>query len=59
MNKEEHARRTSVSAAFDGVDITEDIKPYLLSLTYTDNEEDTADDLQIQLQDRESVWLES
>lgn len=53
------ARRTLVSVTFDGADITEDIKPYLLSVTYIDNEEDTADDLQIQLQDRESVWLES
>ncbi len=59
MSDESKARRTSVSVAFDGTDITEDIKPYLLSLTYTDNEEDEADDLQIQLQDREAVWLKS
>lgn len=29
----EPARRTNVSVAFGGTDITEDIKPYLLSLT--------------------------
>lgn len=51
------ARRTAVEVAFDGVDITSSIRPYLLSLTYTDNEEDEADDLQIKLQDRDGLWL--
>lgn len=51
------ARRTAVEVAFDGVDISESIQPYLLSLTYTDNEEDEADDLQIKLQDRDGLWL--
>jgi len=59
MNKDDQARRTSVELTFDGVDITKDIKPYLLSVTYTDNEEDAADDLQIKIQDREGVWLQS
>lgn len=53
------ARRTEVSIFFDGTDITKDIKPYLKSLAYTDNEADEADDLQIVLQDRDGVWLES
>ena len=53
------ARRTSVQVTFDGTDITNDIKPYLLSLSYTDSEEDESDKLQIQLQDRETLWLES
>lgn len=52
------ARRAELSVSFDGVDITEDIKPYLKSLTYTDNEEGDADDLQIVLQDRNRLWLE-
>ena len=52
------ARRTDVMIRFDGVDITKDIKPYFLSLTYTDNEEDTPDDIQITLQDRDGIWLE-
>lgn len=59
MNKDDQARRTSVDITFDGVDITKDIEPYLLSVTYTDNEEDAADDLQFQIQDREAVWLKS
>ncbi|NCE66058.1 hypothetical protein D1159_16095 [Pseudoflavonifractor sp. 524-17] len=57
MSKSGWARRTKVEIAFDGVDITESIQPYLRSLTYTDNEADQADDLQIQLQDREGIWL--
>lgn len=51
------ARRTAVEVTCDGVDISKSIRPYLLSLTYTDNEEDEADDLQIKLQDRDSLWL--
>ncbi len=44
--------------SFDGVNISKSIRPYLLSLQYTDNEEDEADDLQIRLQDREQLWME-
>ena len=47
MNKQDQARRTAVEIKFAGVDITKDIRPYLLSVTYTDNEEDKADDLQL------------
>lgn len=52
------ARRTEAKVSFAGVDITNDIRPYFLSLAYTDNEEGEADDLQIQLQDRDGLWLE-
>ena len=34
MDKTDQARRTSVDIFFDGADITQDIKPYLLSATY-------------------------
>ena len=51
------ARRADVEVSFDGVDITKSVRPYLLSLTYTDNEEDEADDLQIKLEDRDGLWL--
>lgn len=57
MSNANLARRTAVEVAFDGLDISESIHPYLLSLTYTDNEEDEADDLQIKLQDRDGLWL--
>ena len=53
------ARRTEVEISFDGTDITKDIRPYLKSLAYTDNEEGEADDLQLALQDRDGLWLES
>ena len=59
MNKTDQARRTAVEINFGGADVTQDIKPYLLSVTYTDNEEDAADDLQIRIQDRDDVWLQS
>lgn len=54
-----NARRTAIKLTFDGVDVTEDINKYLQSLTYTDNEEDKTDDLQISIDDREFVWLGS
>lgn len=52
MAELEMARRTEISVSIGGVDITRDMRPYLLGLTYTDNEEDETDDLQIDLQDR-------
>lgn len=58
MSNADLARRAIAEVAFDGVDITESIRPYLKSLTYIDSEEDEADDLQIKLQDREALWLE-
>ncbi len=58
MSDANQARRTAVEVAFGGVDITASIRPYLLSLTYTDQEAEEADDLQLQLQDREALWME-
>ncbi len=53
------ARHAEVTVIFDGTNITKSITPYLLSLSYTDSEEDESDDLEIQLQDREGLWLKS
>lgn len=58
MSDKNQARRTTAAVVFGGTDITASIRPYLLSITYTDNEEDEADDLQIKLQDRDGLWLE-
>lgn len=58
MSDKNSARRAAVEITFDGVDITKSIRPYLLGLTYTDNEEGEADDLQITLQDRNGIWME-
>ncbi len=57
MSEQVFARRTELEVLFGGVNITKDMKPYLLSLDYTDNEEDETDDLQIELQDRQNLWL--
>lgn len=57
MSDKSMARRTDVEVYFDGVDISASMRKYLLSLSYTDNEEDETDDLQITLEDREEVWL--
>ena len=50
-------RRTEIIIYFAGVDISQSIRPYLLTMTYTDNEEDKADDLQITLDDRDRTWV--
>lgn len=52
------ARNTKISVSFAGTDISDVVSKYLMSMTYTDNEEDEADDLQIKLQDRDGVWLQ-
>ena len=52
------ARRTAVCLFFDGVDITADLRKYLLSVSYTDNADGETDDLQIRLQDRSELWSE-
>ncbi|MBE6012080.1 MAG: hypothetical protein E7234_05935 [Lachnospiraceae bacterium] len=51
------ARRTEIKVSFNGSDITSDISKYLLSMTYTDHEEDKTDDLQLTIDDRENTWL--
>lgn len=51
------ARRTEVGVVFGGVDISDEINEYLISITYTDNEEDETDDLQLKLHDRDDIWL--
>lgn len=54
----ETARKTSLSVSFNGTDISAVVSKYLMSLSFTDNEEDEADDLQIKLQDRDGTWLQ-
>lgn len=58
MSDRSKARRTVIGVFFSGVDITSSLEKYLISLTYTDNDEDAADDLQIKLQDRSGIWRE-
>ena len=56
MSNENLARRTRPIIEFDGVDITSAILPYLLSVTYTDNEEYEADDLNIKQTVKACGW---
>ncbi len=53
------SRHSDADIVFQGVNITSDISSYLLSVTYTDNEDGETDDLQIKLQDRPGIWLKS
>ncbi len=57
MSSKDLARRTEIMLTFEGTDISADINKYLISMSYTDNEEDKTDDLQITLDDRENIWL--
>ena len=57
MSNRNLARRTKAEVSFGGINITKSIQPYLLSISYTDNEEDDTDDLQIKIQDRDDLWL--
>ena len=57
MSNKALARRADAEVYFGGVDISTSVRNHLISLSYTDNEEDEADDLQIKLQDRDGIWL--
>ena len=48
---------TEVLITYNGTDITRDLRPYLLSFTFTDNAKGKADDISLTLQDRDSEWL--
>ena len=53
------ARSTEISINYQGANITQSIAPYLLSFTFTDNSTDKADDISIQIEDRDGLWLSS
>ena len=57
MSDKTLARRTAVKLYFKGADISKDLSKYLLSLSFTDNEEDNTDDISISLDDREGKWI--
>lgn len=57
MTDQELARRTRTEVMFMGTDISAVLNQNLISLTYTDNEENATDDLQIKIEDREGDWL--
>lgn len=49
-------RKTTPLITYNGKDISEDLAPYLISISYTDNLSGYADDLEIKLEDREGLW---
>lgn len=51
------ARRTAVKLYFKGTDISKNLAKYLLSLSFTDKEEDGTDDISISLDDRDGEWI--
>lgn len=57
MSDKNTARRTEILVTFESVDISTEVNKYLISATYTDNEEDKTDDFQLTLDDRDGVWL--
>lgn len=50
------ARRTTMILEYEGEDISQDIGEYLLDFSYTDTDKE-AEDLQINLQNRERLWM--
>ncbi len=44
---------------YDGKDISADLRPYLKSLSYTDNLSGYADDIELKLEDRAGLWMAS
>ena len=59
MSNKTLARRTQIKVKISGVDVSKNMNKYLLSMTYTDHEEDKTDDLQISLDDREGFWIKN
>jgi len=57
MSNKALARRTKISIQIEGADVSGTVENYFLGMTYTDHEEDKTDDLQINLEDRDGVWI--
>jgi hypothetical protein len=57
MSDKHLAHRAETQVVLGGVDISVYVNKGWLSFTYTDNEEDEADDLQIKVCDRDGKWL--
>ncbi|MGL1931758.1 MAG: contractile injection system protein, VgrG/Pvc8 family [Desulfotalea sp.] len=55
----EKINTAKVIITYDGKDISAALAPYLLGVTYTDNEDGKADDLNISLEDSEHYWQDS
>lgn len=61
LSKQEEAktaRRTQIDVVFDNTNITKNLNEFLISFTFTDNEAGQADDISIELDDRDGLWIE-
>ncbi|MDR2004164.1 MAG: hypothetical protein LBQ74_14125 [Prevotella sp.] len=56
--KEEIARKPVVIIFWNHKDVTQEISAYLSSVTYTDNEEEFADDISLELDNTSGIWFE-
>ena len=54
---QEHARRVRLAVTIGGHDATDALAPSLLSATYTDNAAGKADEVRLNLHDRDGKWL--
>lgn len=59
MSSKDEARRVELRLSFINTKVPDNINQYISSLSYTDEKEDGADDLQITFDDRERKWLGS
>lgn len=55
--QKEYARRVELTVTIGGQDVTSAINPYLISATYTDNASGKADEVSLELHDRDARWL--
>lgn len=50
------ARNVTATIKYNSKDISADLRPYLKSISFTDNLSGSADDLQLVLEDRQGLW---
>ncbi len=58
MPEANQARYAEVEIYYEGVNISQDIAPYLINFSYTDNSSDKADDISFTLEDKQRLWIE-
>ncbi|MCD7918647.1 MAG: peptidoglycan-binding protein [Clostridiales bacterium] len=61
MSSIDLARRTELTVKINNADISDDVNEHLISMTYTDEEDGTSDDVEITMEDRDNTivgsWL--
>jgi len=53
------ARSTVVETTFQGVNVTDSLRPFLKSCSYSESRSEESDDFQILLHDRDDLWVKS